>query len=91
MEPDSIPTPSGATFQSTLQALRENPVPFVANLAQTYGDLVRLPFGDRDLYLVNHPDYIRQLFLAGSDTFAKRQDEATERAYIDRIAPQRWP
>ncbi|MDJ0730913.1 MAG: cytochrome P450 [Crocosphaera sp.] len=83
----SIPTLPGANFQSTIQALRENPVPFVANLAHTYGDLVRLPFGDRDLYLVNHPDYIRELFLAGSDTFAKRKDEATEQSYISGISP----
>lgn len=87
MEPNSIPTPSGATLQSTIQALRDNPVPFVADLIHTYGDLVRLPFGDRDVYLVNHPDYIRELFLAGSDTFAKRKDEATEQSYISGISP----
>ncbi|NEU82302.1 cytochrome P450 [Nostoc sp. UIC 10630] len=83
----NIVTPPNASFESTLQALRQNPVPFITNLAQTYGDIVRLPFGSRDIYLLNRPDWIRQVYLGGSEIFAKRKDAAKEKSYINDIAP----
>ncbi len=82
----TIPTPPDASFDSTLEALRQAPVPFITNLAHTYGDIVRLPFEERDIYLLNHPDFIREIFLGGSDTFAKRKDAATEKSYLDEIS-----
>jgi len=82
----SIPTPPGADFESTLEALRQHPVPFITDLAHTYGDIVRLPFGTRDIYLLNHTDLIREIFLGGSETFAKRKDVATEESYLGGIA-----
>ena len=82
----TIPSPPDASFDSTLEALRQDPVPFITNLAHTYGDIVRLPFEERDIYLLNHPDFIRKIFLGGSDTFAKRKDAATEKSYLDEIS-----
>lgn len=83
----NVVTPPGANFESTLQALRQNPVSFITNLAHTYGDFVRLPFGKRDIYLLNRPDWIHQVYLGGSEIFAKRKDATTEKAYINDLAP----
>ncbi|MCW5848809.1 MAG: cytochrome P450 [Anaerolineae bacterium] len=80
-----IPTPADATFESTVDGLRNQPVPFAARLAHTYGDIVRLPFGGRDLYLVNQPDYIREIFLGDAEVYKKRKDADTEKAYLESI------
>ncbi len=83
----TVPSPADATFDSTLQALRDHdPIPFVTNLAQTYGDIVRLPFGTRDIYLLNHPDLIRDVFVAKSSYFAKRKDTNAEGAYLHQMS-----
>lgn len=81
-----IPTPPGATFESTADSLYNDPVNFVTNLVNTYGDIVHLPFGERELYLVNNPSYVRELFIGKPEFFGKRQDEAAEQSYLDQIA-----
>ena len=80
-----IPTPEAASFESTVDGLRNHPVTFATRLAQTYGDIVRLPFGERDLYLVNQPDYIREIFLGDAEVYKKRKDADSEKAYLESI------
>lgn len=82
----TVPT-IDATFEDVLQELRGNdPVNFILHLAQTYGDIVRIPFRTRDIYLLNHPDFIRDVFVDHSGSFAKRKDAATEEAYLNQIS-----
>jgi cytochrome P450 len=82
-----VPSPTDATFDSTLQGLRSHdPVSFVSNLVHTYGDIVRLPFGTRDIYLLNHPDFIHDVFVGKSSYFAKRKDTNAEGAYLHQIS-----
>ena len=80
-----IPTPAGVTFDDVVQGLRERPIEFVTSIAQTHGDIVRLPFGDRDLYLVNDPDFIRQIFVGGDEVYKKRKDDPSEQSYLGQI------
>ncbi|MEH1815245.1 MAG: cytochrome P450 [Nostoc sp.] len=83
----TVPSPTEATFDNTLQGLRNyDPVSFVANLVQTYGDIVRLPFGTQDIYLLNHPDFIRDVFVNKSSYFAKRKDTTSEGTYLHQIS-----
>jgi cytochrome P450 len=75
------------TFEDALQALRgQDPVSFVLHLAHTYGDIVRVPFGTRDIYLLNHPDFIQNVFVNESGSFAKRKNAETEKTYLNQIA-----
>ncbi|MBD2435904.1 cytochrome P450 [Nostoc sp. FACHB-110] len=83
----TVPSPTGATFESTLQGLRNyDPVSFVAELVDTYGDIVRLPFGTQDIYLLNHPDFIHDVFVNKSSYFAKRKDTNAEGNYLHQIS-----
>jgi cytochrome P450 len=82
----TIPSPEGATFESTVHGLRNDPVSFVTNLVHEYGDIVRLPFGDQSLYLLNHPDFVADLFLNQPPIFGKRKDAEAEQAYLNQIA-----
>jgi cytochrome P450 len=81
-----IPSPPDATFESTVQGLRHDPVTFVTGLVRTYGDIVRLPFGARDLYLLANPDFIRDMFIGKPHLFGKRKDVEAEAAYLNQIA-----
>jgi cytochrome P450 len=61
-------------------------VEFVQNLVQKYGDIVKLPFGDHELYVLNHPDFIRDIFVEHPDAFAKRKDPEAEQGYLTQIS-----
>jgi cytochrome P450 len=45
-------------------AFRRDPPTFLARMAAEYGDIVHLQVGGRHDYLLNHPDYIKQVLLA---------------------------
>ena len=45
-------------------AMRRDPLKFLLNMAREYGDIVHLQVGSRHDYLLNHPDYIREVLLA---------------------------
>lgn len=80
-----VPSPPGATFESTAYGLRNDPITFVTKLAREYGDIVRLPFGSQDLYFLNAPDYVADLFVKSPGVFGKRKDPEVEQAYLNQI------
>lgn len=82
----TIPSPEGATYESTVHGLRNDPVTFFANLVHQYGDIVRLPFGKQSLYLVNQPSFVADLFRNKPPIFGKRKDAEAEQAYLNQIA-----
>jgi len=47
-----------------LNRVRHDPHGFVRDLAQTYGDIVFVPIGNYDAWLLSHPDAIRQVVLS---------------------------
>ena len=53
--------------------MRRAPLEFFTRLAREHGDLVRFRLGDHehDLYLVNHPDYIREVLVTQDRSFTK--------------------
>src|SRR4051812_23112910 len=58
---------------ATLLALLRDPLGFFTKMAREQGDLVRFRLGDHanDLYLVNHPDYIREVLVTNDRNFSK--------------------
>ncbi|MCL5999799.1 MAG: cytochrome P450 [Chloroflexi bacterium] len=55
----------------SLASFRQDPLAFLLNLAQTYGDIVHFRFGPAHTYLVSHPDYVHQVLVEDADQFYK--------------------
>jgi cytochrome P450 len=53
--------------------MRRDPLELFTRLAREYGDMVQLRLGDHehDLYLVNHPDLIKQVLVTNDSRFVK--------------------
>lgn len=63
-----LSTPSAALY-----AMRRDPLAFFTRLAREQGDIARFRLGDHehDLYLFNHPDYIRDVLVTQDRNFTK--------------------
>jgi cytochrome P450 len=48
-----------------------DPLAFLTDLAQRYGDIARVPLGAETLYLFNHPDLIREVLVTQHRNFHK--------------------
>ena len=53
--------------------MRRDPLDFFSRLAREHGDIVRFRLGDHEhnLYLLNHPDYIREVLVTQDRSFTK--------------------
>ena len=58
---------------AALYAMRRDPLGFFVNLAREQGDIARFRLGDHEhaLYLLNHPDYIREVLVTQDRNFTK--------------------
>jgi cytochrome P450 len=54
-----------------LLALRRDPIKFLTNLTDRYGDLVFFKLGPQPVVLVNNPDYIRDILVTSNRNFMK--------------------
>lgn len=54
-----------------LLTLRRNPINFLMKLAREYGDLVYFKLGPQPVFLVNHPNYIRDVLVTHNGQFMK--------------------
>ena len=52
-------------------AFQRDPTGFLSSLARTYGDVVHLKFGPQRVFLLNHPDYIRDVLVTHNRNFVK--------------------
>ena len=57
-------------FGSTFEIL-ENPVAFLSKLANNYGPVVTIRFGGTKYYVLQHPDYIRHVWLDNYKQYRK--------------------
>src|SRR5260370_14870995 len=55
----------------SLLAFRRDPLSFLVNLAREYGDVVYFKIGPQGIYLVNNPEYIKDILVTNSRNFAK--------------------
>lgn len=56
---------------SLLLQFRSHPLAFLQSIAREHGDLVHLRLGMEQVYLVNHPDFIRDILVTDHKNFVK--------------------
>jgi cytochrome P450 len=50
---------------------RKNPADYLEHAAREYGDLVYIPLGPQNIYLVSHPDFIQDILVTRQAQFKK--------------------
>jgi cytochrome P450 len=65
------PGPKRIPFLGHLTKFRRDPLKLLLDSARAHGDVVHLRFGPQDIYLLNHPDYIRDVLVTNSRNFVK--------------------
>jgi cytochrome P450 len=56
---------------SILLAFRRDPTGFLLEAARKYGDIVHFKMGSQHVFLLNHPDYIKDVLITHNRNFAK--------------------
>ncbi len=72
------PGPSNGPLSLNLFRFRREPLSFLQKLAKQYGDVATFRMGGQHMYLVNHPDFIRDVLVTHNSNFIKGR--ALERA-----------
>jgi cytochrome P450 len=65
------PGPRGRIPGSLLVAFRRDPLAFLSNVARDYGDVAHFKLGPQSIFLINNPDYIRDVLLTNNRNFVK--------------------
>jgi cytochrome P450 len=75
-----LPPGPSIRFPRTLIEFRRDSLAFLTSLANQYGDVVYFKFGPEPVYLVNKPEYIKDILVTNSRNFAKSRGlEAAKR------------
>jgi cytochrome P450 len=74
------PGPKNLPLVGNLYTFRSDPLAFLTKAAREYGDLVYFRVARQHMYLVNHPDYVREILVANQSNFIKSR--ALQRAKI---------
>lgn len=56
---------------NSLPRFRSDPLNFLLEISQRYGDLIHMRFGPRHIYLVNSPDLVREVLVEQAEKFHK--------------------
>jgi cytochrome P450 len=65
------PGPRNRSPFGQLFSFAPNPLSYLENLARRYGDVVHFKIRRRDVFLLNHPDYIKDVLLTHHQKFVK--------------------
>jgi cytochrome P450 len=65
------PGPRNNPFALNLFRFRREPLSFLQRLAQQYGDFATFRMGGQHMFLVNHPDYVREVLVTNNSNFVK--------------------
>jgi cytochrome P450 len=71
MSDKTPPGPKGKPIAGNLLEFRRDPTGFLLSVALEYGDVVHLKFGPQHIYLINNPDYIRDVLVTNNRNFIK--------------------
>jgi cytochrome P450 len=74
------PGPKNSPIVGNLRPFRANPLGFLTKAAREYGDLVYFRVMRQHMYLVNHPDYVREILVSNQNNFIKSR--ALQRAKV---------
>jgi cytochrome P450 len=69
--PPRAPGPKPKFPGRSLLAVRRDPLAFFSSLAREYGDIVQFKLGPEQLFLVSHPDVIRDVLVTHQRNFHK--------------------
>jgi cytochrome P450 len=69
--PLNPPGPKRKPVIGYLREFRNNPPNFLSDLARQHGDVVHFKLGPQDMYLLNNPDYIRDVLVTHNRNFVK--------------------
>jgi cytochrome P450 len=72
--------PKNLPIIGSLASFRARPIEFLSEIAAKYGDLPYFRLGPYHAYLVNHPDYVRDVLLTNQANFTKSR--ALQRARV---------
>src|SRR5262249_16288227 len=72
--------PRGLPVLGHLPAFRARPIPFLLRMARDYGDLPFFRLGSYPVYLLNHPDLVREVLVTHQSKFIKTR--ALQRARV---------
>src|SRR5574339_1095927 len=65
------PRSPGKPIVGHLLDFRRDPTKLLTTLARRHGDIVHFMLGPQDIYLLNHPDYIRDVLVTHNRNFMK--------------------
>ncbi len=65
------PGPKGHKIVGSLPEFRKDPLTFLLQATEKYGDIVSLRFGIVQGWLINHPDYIKQILQDNHKNYSK--------------------
>jgi len=74
------PGPKNLPVVGNLYAFRSDPLGFLTDAARRYGDLVYFRVARQHMYLVTHPDYVREILVENQGNFIKSR--ALQRAKV---------
>ena len=63
--------PKGHWLSGNLPDFRRDRLDFFVQCARDYGDVVKIRFAHRSIYLVSHPDFIEEVLVTHSKNFSK--------------------
>ena len=66
-----LPPGPNTGFPQSLFGFRRDPLSFLTRLTRHYGDLVYFKIATQGIYLVNNPEYIKDILVTNSRNFAK--------------------
>lgn len=69
----AFPGPRARSWGAPPSAMRRDPAAYFQGLAGEHGDVVRIRFGRFEVYLLSHPDLIRDVLVTRSRLFVKGQ------------------
>jgi cytochrome P450 len=67
------PGPKGALLFGNLLSFLRDPLGFLLNAANVYGDVVHFKLGPTHMFLLNHPDYIKDALVTENGNFTKNR------------------
>lgn len=65
------PGPKPRIPGANLLAFRRDPLGFLTKIARDYGDIAHFKLGAQDLFLFNHPDYVKDVLVTQAHKFHK--------------------
>ncbi|HJT16858.1 MAG TPA: cytochrome P450 [Thermoanaerobaculia bacterium] len=65
------PGPRAWVPGASLRAMQRDPLGFLTRIAREFGDVAHFTFGPQHLYLINHPDLIRDVLVTKQRAFMK--------------------